>query len=42
MARHKELAKALNIIVYFYDPHSPWQRRGNENISGAFMYRYDD
>ena len=34
MARHKELAKALNIIVYFCDPHSPWQRPGNENTNG--------
>jgi IS30 family transposase len=34
MARHKELAKALNIKVYFCDPHSPWQRPGNENTNG--------
>jgi transposase, IS30 family len=24
MARHKELAKATGIAVYFCDPHSPW------------------
>src|ERR1019366_7170594 len=34
MARHKDLAKALNIKVYFCDPHSPWQRPGNENTNG--------
>lgn len=34
MARHKELAAALNIKVYFCDPHSPWQRPGNENTNG--------
>ena len=34
MARHAELAKQLNIIVYFCDPHSPWQRPTNENTNG--------
>ena len=34
MARHKELEKALDIKVYFCDPHSPWQRPGNENTNG--------
>jgi transposase, IS30 family len=34
MARHKELSKALNINVYFCDPHSPWQRPTNENLNG--------
>ena len=34
MARHAELAKALNIKVYFCDPHSPWQRPYNENMNG--------
>ena len=38
MARHKELAKALNIIAYFCDPHSPWQRPGNENTNGLVRY----
>ena len=26
MARHKELAQALGMRVYFCDPHSPWQK----------------
>ena len=34
MARHKELAKALKLKVYFCDPHSPWQRPSNENMNG--------
>ena len=34
MARHAELAKALDIKVYFCDPHSPWQRPSNENMNG--------
>ena len=34
MARHVELAKRMNIDVYFCDPHSPWQRAGCENING--------
>lgn len=34
MARHAELAKQMNIDVYFCDPHSPWQRAGCENING--------
>lgn len=34
MARHRELAKATNIRVYFCDPHSPWQRGSCENTNG--------
>jgi IS30 family transposase len=34
MARHRELARATNIRVYFCDPHSPWQRGSCENING--------
>jgi transposase, IS30 family len=34
MARHAELAKRMEIEVYFCDPHSPWQRAGCENING--------
>ena len=30
MAKHQELAKRLQIDVYFADPHSPWQRGSNE------------
>jgi len=34
MARHQDLAKRLNLRVYFADPHSPWQRPTNENTNG--------
>jgi IS30 family transposase len=34
MARHQELARRLNLRVYFADPHSPWQRPSNENANG--------
>ena len=31
---HKELAKALDMDIYFCDPYSPWQRGSNENTNG--------
>lgn len=34
MARHRELADAVHIDVYFADPRSPWQRGTNENTNG--------
>jgi len=34
MARHRELARATNIRVYFCDPHTPWQRGTCENTNG--------
>ncbi len=34
MVRHRELAQATGVRVYFCDPHSPWQRGSCENING--------
>jgi IS30 family transposase len=34
MARHKDLARALKMPVFFCDPYSPWQRPTNENTNG--------
>jgi IS30 family transposase len=34
MARHAEISIALDLPIYFCDPHSPWQRGSNENTNG--------
>jgi IS30 family transposase len=34
MARHKDVARDLNLAVYFADPYAPWQRGTNENTNG--------
>lgn len=34
MSEHKQVTIDTAIKVYFADPHSPWQRPGNENING--------
>jgi IS30 family transposase len=34
LTRHAEITFALDMPVYFCDPHSPWQRGSNENTNG--------
>jgi IS30 family transposase len=34
MSNHKALSLALQLDVYFADPHAPWQRGTNENTNG--------
>ena len=34
MTCHVELAKQLNLDIWFADPYAPWQRGSNENTNG--------
>ena len=34
MAQHKQISIDTGLQVYFADPHTPWQRPGNENLNG--------
>lgn len=37
-AQHREIARRLDAVVYFADPHSPWQRGSNENVNGMLRF----
>ena len=34
LARHKDIAIATDLAIYFCEPHKPWQRGSNENTNG--------
>ncbi len=39
-AEHKQLAKSLNVEIYFSAPGRPWQRGSNENFNGLLRQFY--
>ena len=41
MARHAQISMALEMPVFFCDPHSPWQRGSNENTNRLLRFWFD-
>ncbi len=42
MARHRELAAATGMTIYFAERSSPWQRGANENVNGLVRQFYPE
>lgn len=42
MAQHHRFAVATDVVVYFCDPKSPWQRGTNENTNGLLRQYFPD
>lgn len=40
MSRHREFTVSTGCMVFFCDPHSPWQRGSNENLNGLIRDYY--
>ncbi|SEN49171.1 hypothetical protein SAMN05216281_108132 [Cryobacterium luteum] len=39
LAENAQIQTALDLTLYFCDPHSPWQRGSNENTNRLLRFR---